>query len=137
MDRVVEDGPTPCKASTIYDCPMELAQRSDQEILNIADPIMDNLMQASTEINHERHVRDFMERLRALVTKEYLEKVCRQYQAEKGFFSKRECVAIFRRPQSVAIVWKQWFTKVQGEFVAEMVLLEQNSRYVVDHVMVS
>ena len=115
---------------------MELAQKSDEDILNIADPIMDNLMQASTEIDHERHVRDFTERLKALVTKDYLEKVCRQYQTEKGYFLRREFVAVFRRPTSVAIVWKQWFTKLQGEFVAEMVLVEQNSRYVVDHVMV-
>lgn len=115
---------------------MELAGRSDEEILMVADPIMDNLMEASTDIDHERHVRDFTERLKALVTRDYLEKVCRQYQAEKGFFSKREYVAIFRRPQSVAIVWKQWFTKQQGEFVAEMVLVEQDSRYLVDHVMV-
>ena len=115
---------------------MVLARKSDEEILKIADPIMDNLMQASTEINHERHVRDFTERLKSLVTGDYFEEVCRQYQAEKGYFSHREFVAIFRRPTSVAIVWKQWFTKLQGEFVAEMVLVEQSSRYVVDHVMV-
>jgi len=115
---------------------MKLLQRSDEEILEVADPIMDNLMEASTNIDHERHVRDFTERLKSLVTKDYLEKVCRQYQAENGFFSKREYVAIFRRPQSVAIVWKQSFSKSQGEFVAEMVLVEQGSRYLVDHVMV-
>jgi hypothetical protein len=74
--------------------------------------------------------------MKSFVTKEYLEKVCRQYQAEKGSFSDRKCIAIFRRPESVAIVWKQWFTKQQGEFIAEMVLVEQNSRYLVDHVMV-
>ena len=115
---------------------MELIHKSDEEILKVASPIMDNLMEAASDIDHERHVRDFTERLKSLVTKEYLEKVCRQYQAEKGFFSKRECIAIFRRPESVAIVWKQWFTKQQGEFVAEMVLVEQNSRYLVDHVLV-
>ncbi|WHZ15517.1 MAG: hypothetical protein OJF52_002361 [Nitrospira sp.] len=115
---------------------MKLARQSDEEILKVAEPIMDNLLEASTDIDHERHVRDFTERLKTLVTKDYLEKVCRQYQAEKGFFSKREYVAIFRRPQSVAIVWRQWFTKQAGEFVAEMVLVEQDSRYLVDHVMV-
>ncbi len=130
------------KATQLHPCvkvrevAMELMQKSDEEILKVAGPIMDNLMTASTDIDHERHVRDFTERLKSLVTKEYLEKVCRQYQAGKGFFSKRECVAIFRRPESVAIVWRQWFTKQQGEFVAEMVLVEQNSRYLVDHVMV-
>jgi hypothetical protein len=115
---------------------MTLAQKSDAEILAMANPIMDNLMEASTAIDHERHVRDFTDRLKAIVTKDHLEKVCLQYQGEKGYFSGREVIAIFRRPNSVAIVWKQRFTKVAGEFVAEMVLVEQGSRYLVDHVMV-
>jgi hypothetical protein len=115
---------------------MELANKSDKEILKIANPIMDNLMEASTEINHEKHTRDFTDRMKNIVTKDYLDKVCKRYQAEWGYFSKREFVAVFRRPASVAIVWKQWCTKRDGEFVAELVLVEKDSRYLVDHVMV-
>jgi hypothetical protein len=115
---------------------VRLALKSDPEILAVANPIMDNLMEASTVIDHERHVLDFTDRLKAIVTKDHLEKVCRQYQGEKGYFSRREVIAIFRRPNSLAIVWNQRFTKVAGEFVAEMVLVEQGSRYLVDHVMV-
>jgi hypothetical protein len=115
---------------------MDLAKKSDSEILAIADPIMDNLMEASTAIDHAGHVRDFTDRLKAIVTKAYLEKVCRQYQSEKGFFGARELVAIFRRPGSVAIVWKQQFTNAAGDYVAEMVLVQQGSRYLVDHVFV-
>ncbi|HEY6085437.1 MAG TPA: hypothetical protein VIU63_08555 [Nitrospira sp.] len=70
------------------------------------------------------------------MTKEYLETVCRQYQSEKGYFAEREFVAVFRRPQSVAVLWKQRFTKQPGEFVAEMLLIEKDGRYLVDHVMV-
>lgn len=115
---------------------MLLAQQSDEDILKIANPIMDNLMEGSTEIDHAKHTRDFTERMKRIVTKEHLEKVCRRYQAEWGYFSKREFVAVFRRPSSVAIVWKQWCTKHEGEFVAELVLVEQDSRYMVDHAMV-
>ena len=53
-----------------------------------------------------------------------------------GVFLEREFVAIFRRPSSVEIVWKQWCTKQDGEFVAELVLVDQDSRYLVDHAMV-
>lgn len=115
---------------------MELTRKSDAEILAIANPIMDKLMDASTAIDHERHIADFTDRLKAIVTKEYLEKVCRQYQSEKGYFGAREAVAVFRRPQSVAIVWKQRFTKQAEEYVAEMVLVEEGSRCLVDHVIV-
>lgn len=115
---------------------MELANKSDEEILKVVDPIMNNLMAASTDIDHERHVRDFTDRIKNIVTESYLKQVCVQYQTEKGCFTERTFVAIFRRPDSIAVIWRQKFSKVPGDYVAELVLVEQNSRYLVDHVMV-
>jgi hypothetical protein len=115
---------------------LDLVQMTDEEILRVANPMMDNLMDASTAIDHERHTRDFTERAKKIVTKEHLQKVCEEYQKEKGFFSKREFVGIFRRPQSVVIVWKQWFTIQPGEFVAELLLVQIDGRYLIDHVLV-
>ena len=115
---------------------MSFEQMSENEILSIANPIMDNLMDASTDIDHERHIKDFTDRMKAIVTKEHLQKVCEQYQSEKSYFSQREPVAVFKRPSSAAIVWKQKFSKAQGEFVAEMVLVNQNGKYLVDHAVV-
>ncbi|KFJ85700.1 hypothetical protein IJ23_20040 [Vibrio sp. OY15] len=115
---------------------MSFEEMSDEEILSIANPIMDNLMEASTEINHEKHVIDFTDRLKNIVTKEYLQKVCEHYQSEKGFFTTREVVAVFKRPNSAAIIWKQYFTKDKGEFVAEMALVKVDGKYKCDHVMV-
>ena len=115
---------------------MNFENLSEQEILAVAAPIMDNLMEASTRIDHVAHVRDFTDRLKRLVTRNYLEQVCRQYQAEQGFFAARTPIAVFRRSDSAAIIWKQYFTKAKGEFVAEMVLTYQNGTYLCDHVMV-
>jgi len=115
---------------------MDLNQKSDDEILAVANPIMDNLMDASTMIDYERHIRDFSDRLKSVLSKEQLEWICRDYQSTKGFFAGRQFVAIFRRPDSVAVIWKQRFTKQTGDFVAEMVLIQQSGRYLVDHVMV-
>ncbi len=115
---------------------MNFENMSESEILSIANPIMDNLMGASTDIDHERHIKDFTGRMKAIVTKEQLQKICEQYQSEKGFLLLREPVAVFKRPSSAAIVWKQKFSKAQGEFVAEMVLVNHNGKYLVDHAMV-
>ena len=114
---------------------MKLTTQSDSEILAVVDPIMDNLMQASTDIDHAKHVRDFTEKLKAIVTPEHLDKVCRRYQARWGLLDRRELVAIFRRADSIAVVWKQWCTKTDDEFVAELVLVEQDGRHLVDHVV--
>ncbi|WP_286133474.1 hypothetical protein [Colwellia sp. UCD-KL20] len=42
---------------------MNFQSLSDQQVFDIADPIMDNLMAASTEINHTKHVQHFTEHL--------------------------------------------------------------------------
>jgi hypothetical protein len=40
---------------------MNLENMSHDQILGIANPVMDNLMDASTAIDHDRHVQDFTE----------------------------------------------------------------------------
>jgi len=115
---------------------VDLTEKSDADILAVVNPIMDNLMDASTAIDYERHVRDFTDRAKSVMSKELLQSICKEYQNSKGFFAKREFVAAFRRPDSVAVVWRQWFTKQPGEFVSELVLVQRNGKYLVDHVMV-
>ncbi|MFA0086088.1 hypothetical protein [Vibrio sp. 10N.261.51.F12] len=115
---------------------MNFEDLSEQDILAIANPIMDNLMAASTDIDHDKHIQDFTDRMKQIVTKDYFQDVCEKYQSEKGYFSQREVVAVFKRRDSAAIVWKQSFTKVSGDFVAEMVLVEVDGQYRCDHVMV-
>ena len=122
--------------SRVDEMTLNFETMSEQQLWDIANPIMDNLMDASTQLDHARHVRDFTGRLKAIVTPDYFECICQQYQAEKGYFTTRTPAAVFRRPDSAAIIWKQHFTKAPGEFVAEMVLVHRDGRYLVDHVMV-
>jgi hypothetical protein len=114
---------------------MNFEEMTDQEIIDIANPIMDNLMDASTEIDHARHVADFTDRIKNICTEEHLQKVCEKYQRELGYFSDRELVGVFKRPDAAAIIWKQLFTKAKGEYVAEMLLVHDGERFLVDHVM--
>ena len=51
---------------------MDFDKLTDEEILNIANPLMDNLMEGSSERNHQKHTRDFTDRLKAIVTEENL-----------------------------------------------------------------
>lgn len=114
----------------------DFAALDDTALWTLGNALMDNLMEASTRIDHAAHVRDFSVRARAIVTPEHLERVCRAYQAEKGFFAAREPVALFRRPTSVAFVWRQFYTRAAGEYLAEMIIIREDDVVRVDHVVV-
>ena len=115
---------------------MRFQDRPDEEVVEVADRIMDNLMEASTRIDHESHTRDFTDRLRAIVTRDKLTDICRRYQEEKGFFTERSLIGLVRRADGIAFLWTQEFTKAEGAFVAEALLVEREGRVLVDHVMV-
>lgn len=116
---------------------MNWLKMTDEQIMEIATPIMDNLMDASTQIDHERHVRHFSERLKSIVTKENLARQCKKYQQELGFFSTRALVGIFRREYDVRVFWRQYYTKSKNEFVAFVHLMENDGKVEVVNVSVS
>ena len=113
---------------------MNFSKLSDEEILNIANPLMNNLMEGSSERNHEKHSRDFTNRLKNIVTKESLEK--QLHDNVLGEFTKRELINIIRKKDSIFVLWKQWLSNSEDEFLAEIVIIEKENRYLVDHTWV-
>lgn len=109
---------------------------NDRELLEMANKIMDNLMEASTNKDYERHTRDFSKRIMEFFTKERFLNIVNEYQEEKGYFSSRKFVKLFRRDDSVIVVWEQLFTKVDGEYLAELLIKYEDDKIVCDHVWI-
>ncbi len=75
---------------------------------------------------------------RTAMTPEYWKGVSHHYQHSNGFFAERTCCGKRLGSDSVAFIWKQAYTIAKGEFVAgKMVLVEEDGRYLVDHVISS
>jgi predicted restriction endonuclease len=110
---------------------MDFSKLTDKEILEIATPLMDNLIEGSSQNNYEKHSKDFTPRLKSIVTQESFEKQRNQHRL--GEFGKRELLSIIRKKTSIFVVWKQWFTQSSDEFLAEIIIVEQNEKLLVDH----
>ena len=51
---------------------MNFLEMDEEKILSIVEPLMDNCLNGSNENNHAKHVKDFAERMRNIVTPENL-----------------------------------------------------------------
>ncbi len=113
---------------------------SDQQLIDIAQQWMDALMQASTELDYVTHTLNWSQRARSVLNAQQFEQICRQYQAQKGYFTERRFLGMLRRPHSVLLLWSQQFSKILGEHVVEMVLIMEDNtdacQLKIDHVMV-
>jgi len=75
---------------------MNFESMSEKEVSDIANPIMDDLMDASSHIDHEKNIQDFTDRLKSVVAEEHLQGVCEKYQKEKGIFVERTLLSVLR-----------------------------------------
>lgn len=114
----------------------KISDISDQAALKIANQMMRDLMDASTQKDYAQHIRHFSKRAQTMLDETQFEVICEVYQKKLGFFQDREFVALFRRPDSIAFIWRQKYSKAQGDFVAEMVMIVEDGEYKVDHAFV-
>jgi len=102
---------------------------SDAEIIQIATPIMDNLIEGSTERDWAKHTKHFTEEARAGLSEDNLLQQCEQYQSKHGNFAERKFIGITRHPLYVNILWSQRMTISDGEFMAVLTLVQQDDNY--------
>ena len=66
---------------------MKFPNLSEDEILNIVEPIMDSCLEGSNECDHKKHTKDFTDRMKSIVTPEELK---RQLSIEPKVFGLKE-----------------------------------------------
>ena len=49
-------------------------------------PLIENLLQGSTERDQHKHTQDFTQRIRNIVSREKLERMCSEYRKKLGYF---------------------------------------------------
>ncbi len=101
---------------------MEILDKSDSEIKEIAEAIWIDIKKGSNERNWELFTKYTP---KEMATEEFKENVEKQWETNKVLTTlteKHEFVDILRREDFVLVVWKQWSTEVPGDFLGLLYL---------------
>ena len=113
---------------------MILKEKNQKQILKIIEPIMDNCLEGSNEGDYNKHTKDFTERLKKIVTPENLKSQL-EYRPH-GSFTKREFKFLVKREKSIGVVWKQFISKTDEEFVNHAIFVEKNGTVLIEHCLI-
>ena len=105
---------------------MSLLNKSDQEIIKIAEPIWANLVKSSNIKDYGGFTKDFSSQM--LYGANEVE-LCKQWASNELISSLSEGCKAFgclRRGQYISILYKQTSTKVPGEFLGRLVLGDED-----------
>ena len=101
---------------------MNLLDKTDEEIIEIANPIWDNLVKASNIKDYGGFTKDFSAQMLFGANEVELGKQWANNKLLTSLSKKKEFLGCLRRNSFVTVLYKQTSDKVPGEFLGRLVL---------------
>ena len=101
---------------------MNLLEKSDQEILDIANPLWDNLVNSSNKKDYFEFVKDFSAKMLFGANEIEIGKQWSNNKLLTSLSKKKEFFGCLRRNEHITVLYKQTSDKVPGEFLGRLVL---------------
>ncbi len=106
---------------------MDFSSKSYKEVLEIAEPIWENIVQGSNNNDYEKLSKDFSRKMLKDVTQEEVEhQMAESIQATGNIKNEKEFISCIYRDSGVTILWKGYFEKQNGEVLAQLTLDEED-----------
>ena len=101
---------------------MKLLEKTDEEILKIANPIWDNLIKCSNNKDYSGFTRDFSAQMLYGANEVELGKQWSNNKLLTSLSNQREFLGCLRRNNFVSVIFKQKSDTVSGDFLGRLVL---------------
>ena len=105
---------------------MDLLKKTDEEIIQIANPIWDNLVKSSNQKDYGGFTRDFSSQMLFGANEVELGKQWENNKILTSLSDKKEVLGCLRRNLHVTILYKQSSNTVSGDFLGRLVLGVEN-----------
>ena len=105
---------------------MNLLEKSDQEIIDIANPIWENLVKSSNIKDYGGFTKNFSSQMLYGASEVELGKQWANNDLVSSLSENFKAVGCLRRGLYVTVIYKQTSTKISGEFLGRLVLGEED-----------
>lgn len=105
---------------------MNIIDKTDEEILKLADPMWDNLIKFSNEENYGAFTRNFSATMLMGANEIEMGKQFKRCDLTKNLAVTKEYLGMIRRGEHVTVLYKQTNTKLKGEWLGRLVLGYEN-----------
>ena len=101
---------------------MKLLEKTDKEILEIAEPLWDNLVKSSNTKDYSGFTKDFSAKMLFGANEIEIGKQWSNNKLLTSLSKKRKFFGCLRRNNHVTVIYKQTSEEVPGEFLGRLVL---------------
>ena len=107
----------------------EITEKTDAEITAVAEPILQNMLDASYALDHERFIRDFSEHYKTAVPEDkFREKTTKLIESD-GQCVSRKLLGVLRKGETALVVWSAKYDKTEDDTLIQLMITREGERY--------
>ena len=101
---------------------MNLQDKTDEEIIKIANPLWDNLVKSSNNKDFSSFTKDFSAKMLYGASEVEIGKQWANNDLLINLSDNYVCLGLLRRDQYITVIYKQKSNKISGEFLGRLVI---------------
>ena len=114
------DSEVPALLNTVFQ--MNITEKTDDEVFEIAHPMWDDLIKFSNEGEYGKFIRKFSYNLLLGLNEVELGKQFAKSELSRNLSTVKDCLGIIRRGEHVTVLYRQKSVKKEGEWLGRLVL---------------
>ncbi|NOZ64455.1 MAG: DUF3887 domain-containing protein [Caldiserica bacterium] len=104
---------------------------TNTEVSKIAEPLLDNILEAFKTGNYEKYCRDFDNTLKESVSEKKFRQVRQWLQNTLGSYQSREYLGFLKKGKMSVVLWKAKFDKSEDDVLIKLVVSKRGNKYLV------
>ena len=103
----------------------------DKQVLEVAEPILDNILEAYKTYDYEGYVRDFDDTAKEALSKDTFITANTQMRGMLGEYKGRKYLGFLNKGEMTVVLWKGVFAKSTDDVLIKLVLSKRGERVLV------
>jgi len=109
----------------------EVVGATNETVAAIAEPILDNILEAFEQNDYVKYSRDFDDTLKESISDKKFVEVDRYFEGSLGNYQDREYLGFLVKGQMSVVLWKARYDKSEDDVLIKLVLSKRADKYLV------
>lgn len=105
--------------------------KTDEEVMAIANPLLDNIIAGFAEDDYSKYSKDFDVTLKETITEKRFEEIREDIIKWIGNYLYREYLGFLNKEATTIVFWKGVFDKTQEDILIKIVISERNGKHLI------
>ena len=114
-----------------------IVEKTDEEIITLIEPLLQNLLDGANALDYEKFTRDFSHGMKTVMPHDLFMEQTIGLQHVRGKCVSRNPLGVLRKNKTALIIWSARYEKTDDDMLIQLKLVYENDKLVISSALIT